>query len=221
MILRPLLKFIFFLLYNHFAWAYDAVAWLVSIGNWKIWVKTSVRLVTGEKILELGHGPGHLQIELARCRKEIYGIDLSSQMIRIARRRLLHARLPLRLARCRSQSLAFMENSFDCVIATFPDEYIFYASTLDEIDRVLKPGGTVVILPYAWLTGDRVIERFLRLIYQITHQVPDAFHSPEQYGINSLIKGLIMKGYSVTSDYLQLDRSKLFIVQATKSKRDS
>lgn len=216
-----LLRFFFHLLYNQFSWAYDAVAWLVSSGNWETWVKTANQFVFGQRILELGHGPGHLQVDLARHQKEVYGIDLSSRMSRIARRRLRNARLPLRLVSCRSQYLAFVGNCFDCIVATFPDEYIMDVRTLDEIDRVLKPGGSVVILPYAWLTGNRMIERFLALIYQITHQAPKALHSSDQYVMNSLTKGLIIKGYSVVSDYIQLDRSQLFLIQATKSQRDT
>ena len=59
--MRPLLRFFFYLLYHSFAFAYDLVAASVSLGRWKDWVLSVVPFIEGNRVLEIGHGPGHLQ----------------------------------------------------------------------------------------------------------------------------------------------------------------
>jgi hypothetical protein len=43
---------------------------------------------------------------------------------------------------------------------------------LSEAYRVLCPGGTLVILPAAWITGDKWYERFAAWLFDITGQAP-------------------------------------------------
>jgi ubiquinone/menaquinone biosynthesis C-methylase UbiE len=60
----------------------------------RLFTKTGLRLLDaqpGEKILEIGFGTGHVQIELVRAAGEtgrVCGIDLSAGMFAIARRRV-------------------------------------------------------------------------------------------------------------------------------------
>ncbi len=59
--MKTLLRFFFRLLYHQFAFTYDLVAATVSLGRWKDWVLSVVPFIEGTRILEIGHGPGHLQ----------------------------------------------------------------------------------------------------------------------------------------------------------------
>src|SRR5512139_2655394 len=89
---RRLVRFGFHLLYYELAFTYDAVAWLVSLGQWQAWGRTVLKRVRGPRVLEIGHGPGHLLIALARSgHLQPVGIDLSPQMIRLARRNIRQA----------------------------------------------------------------------------------------------------------------------------------
>ncbi|HTP03398.1 MAG TPA: hypothetical protein VMJ64_18630, partial [Anaerolineales bacterium] len=63
-ILRCFLKFFFHHFYHGFAWTYDIVATTVSIGRWNHWVASALPYVRGKRILEIGQGPGHLQLLL-------------------------------------------------------------------------------------------------------------------------------------------------------------
>ena len=74
---RRVIKFGFHLLYHELAFTYDAVAWLVSLGQWQAWGRTALDRVRGPRVLEIGHGPGHLLIALARSGRQPIGIDLS------------------------------------------------------------------------------------------------------------------------------------------------
>ena len=55
------MRVFFHLLYHPFAFTYDLVAAVVSFGQWKNWGQSILPFIDGTRILELGHGPGHLQ----------------------------------------------------------------------------------------------------------------------------------------------------------------
>src|SRR5829696_5663227 len=86
--MRTLLRIFFYLLYHPFAFTYDLVAATVSLGRWKDWVLSVVPFVEGNRILEIGHGPGHLQRVLLSRNLFTVGIDESAPMGRLARRNL-------------------------------------------------------------------------------------------------------------------------------------
>ncbi len=167
---RRVLQFTFHLLYNQFAFTYDFVASIVSFGQWKNWGRTSLSRVRGDRVLELGHGPGHLLIALARSGRTPIGIDLSPHMGRIARRNLRRAKLNVPQVRCRSQALPFRSNSFDACVATFPTEYIVDAKTLGEVRRVTTDRGRLVIVAGAQIGDRRPSARVIDWLYRITGQ---------------------------------------------------
>ncbi len=67
-LIQRFLRVFFHLLYHPFAFAYDLVATVVSFGKWNEWVLSVIPFISGTRILELGHGPGHLQLALRRAR---------------------------------------------------------------------------------------------------------------------------------------------------------
>ncbi len=163
-------------LYREFAWTYDTVAAAVSGGLWRRWALATLPFLKG-RVLELGFGPGHLQLALAFGSHSACGLDASPQMIAIARRRLRRAGRPVRLAQGRAQQIPFAPAVFDTVLATFPAEYIADPRTHAEIRHVLAPGGRVVILPLAQL--DRSLyARLVDLAYRLTLQAPVLHKTP-------------------------------------------
>ena len=170
--LAAFLRLFFRLLYHEFAWSYDLVAWLVSLGRWKRWVMVSVPFLTGARILELGHGPGHLQTALAGKGMCVAGVDASRQMGKLAYRHLRRENFQPRLARARAPALPFAAQSFDQVVATFPTEYIFQPQTLADIRRVLRQGGRLVLIPFAWNTGHSFTDRFAAWLFRVTGEAP-------------------------------------------------
>jgi ubiquinone/menaquinone biosynthesis C-methylase UbiE len=160
----------FRLLYHQFAWSYDFVAYIVSLGNWQTWIASVVDELSGPEILELGHGPGHLQVFLTQNNIKTTGIDISRQMGRIAARRLCRKGYDFRLLYGKAQRLPFEDGTFNEVVSTFPSEYIFDPETIQETYRVLVPGGKFVILPVAITTGDHFLERLTSRLFQITGQ---------------------------------------------------
>ncbi len=134
-------------LYDEFAWAYDAVSWLVSFGQWSAWRRMALAHVEGGRVLEMGFGTGVLLREMAQRGWCVYGLEPSSAMHRVTARKLARAQT-MRVPRVRAtaQHMPFGDGCFDAVVATFPALYILDPATLFEVARVLMgPGGRFII----------------------------------------------------------------------------
>jgi ubiquinone/menaquinone biosynthesis C-methylase UbiE len=208
------LRAFFHLLYHQFAWTYDAVAWLVSMGEWNIWVRNALPYLPGPRILELGSGPGHLQVSLAeKTGIQAFGVDASPQMVRQAAGRLTRKGMPARIIRALGQQLPFPAGCFDQVVATFPTDYIYNQTTLAEIRRVLQPGGSLVIIPAGWIKGDAPGRRFLRGVYKFTGQSPPA---PDSELLMRLQEPFVRAGFEVDSKIIPLQSADILLILANK-----
>jgi ubiquinone/menaquinone biosynthesis C-methylase UbiE len=160
-------------LYNELAWAYEAVASLVSLGRWQGWRLRALDAL-GEapgRVLELGFGTGALLVAMAARGWWPVGLEPSPAMQRVAARRLRRARVdarhghsPVRL-RGHAQALPFRDGSFDAAVATFPTEYIMSVETLREVHRVLCPRGCLVIAGLYVEADRRVVRGAERLVF--------------------------------------------------------
>ncbi len=194
-----LLHFAFRLLYHELAWTYDVVSWLVSLGEWRKWQRAALPYVQGERVLELGHGPGHLLWALQQANLQVVGLDLSPQMGRLARRRAPGALL----VRGRAQALPFAAASFDTVLATFPTEYIVAPQTLTAVARVLVENGRLLIVPFGHLTGRTWLHRLIAWLFRITGQQTEA--SPAQW--EPYLARLRAAGFAITLQQIPFARS--------------
>jgi ubiquinone/menaquinone biosynthesis C-methylase UbiE len=209
--MRKLLALFFQLLYHSFAWTYDFVAAAVSLGRWQAWA-LQVRPFLSGRVLEIGFGPGHLQMALNADGLAVFGLDESRQMSRQAGRRLSAAKYPRRLTLGYAQNLPFPDDAFHRVVATFPSEYIFEEQTLLEIHRVLRPAGELVIVPSAWITGKGLLERLAAGLFQATGQAGM---------LDQILPGMKRRisasGFVVRHELLELEGSRVLVIIATKA----
>jgi ubiquinone/menaquinone biosynthesis C-methylase UbiE len=205
----------FRLLYNEFAWTYDFVAWVVSIGHWKTWVLSVLSDIECSPVLELGFGPGHLQESLFNSGFCTFGLDASKFMLGLAFNRIRKLGFVPLMVNGYAQNMPFKNGFFQTIVATFPSEYIFREDTWKEIHRVLDINGKVVLLPAAWLTGKNVLQRLAALLFRITHQVPSA--SPTPAKPPQAVELIESYGFNVSYEYRELTDSTVLILCATKS----
>jgi ubiquinone/menaquinone biosynthesis C-methylase UbiE len=152
--------------YDRFAGAYDAVDWFT--GDYTNALRRHALAYLPRppaRLLEVGMGTGVLHAELA-TRYNMAGVDLADGMVRRTQRRLAHAGLRSRLAVASVYALpwpdATPERGFDAVLSTFAFSAFADAdAALDEMVRVTKPGGRVIIVDAGEALDDNAMARLL------------------------------------------------------------
>ncbi|MFN8499500.1 MAG: methyltransferase domain-containing protein [Anaerolineae bacterium] len=193
----------FRLLYTRFAWAYDAVAALVSGGEWPLWGRAALAHLGDGPALEIGSGPGHLLAPLADSAPLAVGLDRSPEMVRLAWARRGRARLTLG----QSQALPFRAGAFASVVSIFPAPYITESATVGEVDRVLTPGGRFVVVDHAVLLGRTPYHLIVNLAYRLTSRPLEASKLPTQ---------LAARGYRVQHVAHDMRRARVTALVAEK-----
>lgn len=115
------------------------------------WLKGAVDFAgfPGGRVLEIGPGLGTDHIQFARHGARMFAIDLTITHLKLTRQRFLLEGRATRLARADAEHLPFADGSFDAVYAFgvlhhTPDTQ----ASVDEIHRVLRPGGTAIVSLY-------------------------------------------------------------------------
>jgi demethylmenaquinone methyltransferase/2-methoxy-6-polyprenyl-1,4-benzoquinol methylase len=108
----------------------------------------------GEKVLEIGFATGHSLAALAKAvgpKGKVFGLDLSDQMLKLAKARLVKAGLQGRASlRCGDAAkLPYADGSMDGVFMSFTLELFDTPEipvVLRECKRVLRPSGRIVVV---------------------------------------------------------------------------
>jgi ubiquinone/menaquinone biosynthesis C-methylase UbiE len=112
-------------------------------------------LQPGERVLDIGCGPGYLAAEMANAvgaQGRVCGIDVSEPMLKLARRRCAALdRVDLKIGD--ASRLPFDDATFDAAAAIQVYLYVNGVdSALAELHRVLRPGGRAVVMDTDWGT---------------------------------------------------------------------
>jgi len=206
---RLVMRFVFRLLYNEFAWVYDGVSAFVSMGQWRAWQRTTLNYLRGRRVLEIAHGTGNLLLDLSALGFQPVGLDLSPAMGRRAQRRLTAHGLAVPLLRARGQALPFADASFPSLLATFPAEFIVQPAAIAEFYRVLRPGGVFVCVPAAQITGPALADRFADWLFRVTGQAGSDWFQP-------LLARYSEAGFTAWLEHVRLPRSVVAVLLAEK-----
>src|ERR1700747_211147 len=101
----------------------------------------SSHLGPGMSVLELGCGTGYFTRELARSGAEIVAIDVSPELLEIARANCSAPNVRYEIQN--AYALSYPDAVFDSVVGSSVLHHLEIEEALREIYRVLKPGGTI------------------------------------------------------------------------------
>jgi demethylmenaquinone methyltransferase/2-methoxy-6-polyprenyl-1,4-benzoquinol methylase len=129
---------------------------LMSAGLHRIWKRFAVELCgvrEGAKVLDVAGGTGDLAMQLAKRagdEGEVWLTDINAEMLARGRDRLNDAGYSLPAMRCDAEKLPFANSYFDCVTVAFGLRNMTHKDiALDEMLRVLRPGGRLMVLEFS------------------------------------------------------------------------
>jgi ubiquinone/menaquinone biosynthesis C-methylase UbiE len=113
-----------------------------------------LELRRGLRVLDVGSGPAHTTMELARRvapSGKVTGVDINAEFIARASARAREAKAPIEFVHSGFPPLPFPAASFDRVFCKNVLEYVDSAAeTVAEMARVTAPGGVVVASDSDW-----------------------------------------------------------------------
>ncbi len=129
------------------------------------WLVFSMLQSKSGKALDLGCGTGNYTLELKKRGFDVIGLDASEGMLQVARSKGLNC------IKGGAYSLPFPDRSFDLVLSVTMFEFIYEPErVVAEINRVLKPGGEVLIATMngrsAWFVFKRLKSLFVETAYR-------------------------------------------------------
>ncbi|MFC1883449.1 class I SAM-dependent methyltransferase [Thermodesulfobacteriota bacterium] len=126
-------------------------AWTGGIAARRVGRILGESLMSGKKVLDIGTGPGTIPLHLARFYPglSILGLDISFEMLKKASIHREKMELSMPLTAAEGESLPFKDNSIDIVTSLFSLHHMDKPGRLfREVDRVLKPGGALLIIDF-------------------------------------------------------------------------
>jgi demethylmenaquinone methyltransferase/2-methoxy-6-polyprenyl-1,4-benzoquinol methylase len=145
-------------MFDRIAPTYDLVNHLLSLGRDFSWRRRLAEQL-GEngaiQVIDLATGTGDLLICLLRAHEKIVravGLDISEKMLAVCSEKLRRHNLAERAELLCAEALAmpFADGVFDAATMAFGIRYTpDAAATLEEIHRILKPGGMALILEFS------------------------------------------------------------------------
>jgi len=135
---------------------YDGLNRVISFGidiKWRKKVVSILQERNPKTILDIATGTGDLAINLAETGAErIVGLDISTGMLAVGQKKVAekHLESTIEMVVGDSEQLQYEDDSFDAVTVAFGvRNFENLEKGLSEILRVLKPGGTLVVLETA------------------------------------------------------------------------
>jgi demethylmenaquinone methyltransferase/2-methoxy-6-polyprenyl-1,4-benzoquinol methylase len=147
-------------MFNNIAFRYDFLNSLLSLGIHKGWRKKAVNVFKDKKpkfILDIATGTADFAIENLKANPEkVIGVDISAGMLEVGKQKIKKAGLEnkIELHLVDAERLPFADNYFDAITVGFGvRNFENLEKGLTEMQRVLKPGGDLVIIEFSKPSG--------------------------------------------------------------------
>lgn len=177
-------------MFDNIAPWYDFLNHFLSLGIDISWRKKAIkRLVEAQPktLLDVATGTGDVAIEASRqlSPEKIFGIDIAKEMLEVGRKKIAQKQLQdeIELLYGDSENIPFADNTFDAVTVAFGvRNFENLEKGMKEMNRVLKPGGKLVVLEFSRPTlfpfkqlYNFYFKNILPLIGRITSKDPKAY----------------------------------------------
>ena len=140
-------------MFNSIYEEYDLINNFITFGlhkNWKKQIVDISKSLNPKRVLDVATGTADIAIALTKIKNcEIIGMDLSSNMLEIGQKKIkeLHLHKNVKLELGDVENLKYDSNFFDVVTIGYGvRNFENLKKSLDEIHRVLKENGTLIIL---------------------------------------------------------------------------
>jgi demethylmenaquinone methyltransferase/2-methoxy-6-polyprenyl-1,4-benzoquinol methylase len=143
-------------LFDRVAERYDLMNDLMSLGLHRVWKSFAIELARprpGERVLDVASGSGDLaraMVQRVAPGGEVWLTDVNRHMLQRGRDRLLDSGALAPAVQCDAERLPFPAGYFDCVSVGFGLRNMTRKdAALEEMVRVLKPGGRLLVLEFS------------------------------------------------------------------------
>jgi demethylmenaquinone methyltransferase/2-methoxy-6-polyprenyl-1,4-benzoquinol methylase len=224
------------MMFDNIAPTYDKLNHIMSLNIDRVWRRRVMRIVRrakARKIMDVATGTGDLAIAMAKRvdRTQILGVDLSVEMLAVARRKVekqgLEERIMLEKGDAENLDMVATESIDAATVAFGVRNFENIERGLCEIFRTLKPGGKLVVLEFSmpknrlvrWVYSQyahRLLPRIGGMISkdkQAYTYLPDSveeFPSPERFA--DMLRGVGFKSVKTRSQSFGI----AYIYDATK-----
>jgi demethylmenaquinone methyltransferase/2-methoxy-6-polyprenyl-1,4-benzoquinol methylase len=194
-------------MFDRIAPTYDLLNHLLSLGRDHSWRRRAAGCLAGKDhlvVVDLATGTGDLALALLRAHEdigEVVALDASEKMLSIASKKTQECGFAgrVRILRDDAMQTSLPDSGFDAATMAFGIRNTTdVAQTLGEIHRLLKPGGTAVLLEFS-LPVNRIVRAgylaYLRSVvplvgalvsrdrraYRYLNRSIEAFHTPDVF----------------------------------------
>ena len=143
-------------MFNSIAPQYDFLNRFLSLGIDKGWRKKAIQSlkdIEPKYILDVATGTADLAIESIKLNPiKVTGVDISALMLKVGEEKIIAKKLShiIELVKGDSEELKFSDNNFDAITVAFGvRNFEHLQKGIDEMFRVLKTGGKIVILEFS------------------------------------------------------------------------
>lgn len=144
-------------MFNNIAVRYDFLNRMLSLGIDKGWRKKAIKLINNKTplhILDVATGTGDLAIEMVKTypQAQVKGLDLAVKMLNIGEEKAekLSINEQIDFIEGDAENLPFEDNTFDAITVAFGvRNFEDPGKGLKEMNRVLKPGGQLIVLEFS------------------------------------------------------------------------
>lgn len=134
-----------------------------------------LKRLSGKVVLDVGCGVGRWSARLAETGAHVVGVDLSREMVKKAKSRMVKRNLRSDFVVASAHDLPFVSHIFDSVLSITVLQHIvdnaLFKSAVSNIVRILKTDGEIILLEYAYDASGNFSPHFPT----VAHHYIDAF----------------------------------------------